>query len=244
MPFLHNWGFNLHIRETNQAVVCAPVCPSALSAASHQSRALTNFGKPGRDRLHGASLCAVKQPTWSCSVSSPFQKHDAEKWRKRCRGTGRLDTLFSPYWRGLFSLSRKWFWQPPNFCVFSLSCSPINKSLCKAVRVHLHWCEWVCGSFSISWVIMKCSMLVEVIKNTQFYKKEHAVDSQQLFPPIMNICVSFPVKRLITVSLSVLAQRRDTDMSVPNNSAHLLFLPSSDCSVSWLLLDFFTSLYY
>lgn len=73
---MHIWGFNLHVRETNQAVVCAPACSSALPAVSHQSRALTNFGKPGRDRLHSASLRAVKQPTWSCSVISACQKHD------------------------------------------------------------------------------------------------------------------------------------------------------------------------
>lgn len=212
--------------------------PLLLSAVSHQSRALTNFGKPGRDRLHSASLRAVKQPTWSCSVISPCQKQPCmtscwkvkEQW---CRGTGRLDTLFSPYWRRLVeSVQKLVLARPPppphpSFCVFSLFCSPINKSLCKAVRVRLHWGEWVCGSFSISCVIMTCSMMAEVIKNTP--KRTCSGLTAVVSSDYEHLC-QFSCETLMTVSLSVLAQRRDADMSVPNKSAHLLFLPSSYCS--------------
>lgn len=197
---MHIWGFNLHIRETNQAIVCAPACPSALSAASHQSRALTNFGKPGRDRLHSASPCAVNQPTWSCSVISPVKSMTScwkvkEQW---CPGTGRLDTLFSPYCRRLVqSVQKMALAAPPPFPIFVSSLCPVVQSIKASARLFVCACIGVSGCVApfplagLSWSVACWPRLLKIL---HFTKKGHAVDSQQFFPPIMNICVSFPVK--------------------------------------------------
>lgn len=121
--------------------------PSALSAVPRQSRALTNFGKPGRGRLHRASR-AVKQPAWSGSVISPCLKRDVMLKREATAmaTARRLDTLFSPYCRRLVeSVQKMVLAGPPPPPIFVSSLCPVVQSIKASARLFVCACIGVSG---------------------------------------------------------------------------------------------------
>lgn len=67
---VHSWSLHFHI-----GLLFVPRhVPLHSQLSPTRARALTNFRKPGHDRLPSASLRAVRLPTWSWSVISPCQK--------------------------------------------------------------------------------------------------------------------------------------------------------------------------